>query len=226
MGGLRTRGTVMHSWTAPRSEIQYTGSPGRASLSLRVLVADDEHLVAAGVAASVAALGCHTIGPVSDGEAALELGRSSAPDMALLDVRMPRLDGLACAKALWNELGIPSVILTAYASDSYLESAQQTGVFGYLLKPVTTESLRAAIGVAWARAQAHRAQSERIMQLEGTLETRRIVEQAKWRLVQVRGVSEPDAHAMLQRTARSDRRRVVDVAVEVIENPDHPLLKG
>ena len=190
----------------------------------RVLVADDEHLVAIGIASSLNSLGIEVVGPVAEGKSAIEVGRSSQPDLALLDIRMPGLDGLKCAAALWTELEIPSIIVSAYSTQNYVDEAQQPGVFGYLLKPVTTESLKAAVSVGWSRACTQLWQSKRINQLEETLAVRKTVEMAKWRIIEARRVSEAEAHSLLQRSARNDRRRLVDVAAEVLAHQNHPLL--
>lgn len=178
-----------------------------------------------GVASSLTALGAAVVGPVADGKAAVELARVEHPDLALLDIRMPLVDGLACAATLWNELEIPSIILSAYSSQNYIDGAQQAGVFGYLLKPVTADSIRAAISVGWSRACAQAWQIKRINQLEQTLAVRRTVEMAKWKIIEARKVNEADAHAALQKAARNDRRRLVDVANEVLEQAEHPLLR-
>jgi response regulator NasT len=137
--------------------------------------------------------------------------------MALLDIRMPGLDGISAARTLWLEHIIPSVIISAYSDDSYLQQAQDTGVFGYLLKPASTENLRVTITIAWARALEHGLQSKRIAQLENSLVHRRLIEQAKWKLVQDLGIDEPEAHSRLQKLARNHRRRLVDVANDVLE---------
>lgn len=200
--------------------------PPKPTSPRRVLVADDEHLVALGVASSLSSIGCAVVGPVADGQAAIEVCRAEQPDMALLDIRMPLVDGLACASTLWKELEIPSVIISAYSTQNYIDEAQQAGVFGYLLKPVTTESLRAAVSIAWSRASAHIWQSKRITQLEESLAVRRTVEMAKWKLIEARKVSEPEAHAILQKAARNERRRLVDVAQEVLNATSHALLKA
>lgn len=183
----------------------------------RVLVADDEHLVSSGIAASLVTLGYQVVGPAPDGQAAVDLALREQPDLALLDIRMPVMDGLSAAAKLWMEHHIPSVIVSAYSSQNYLELAQDTGIFGYLLKPITTESLRVTLAVAWARAKNHSTQVSRITQLEGSLASRRTVEQAKWRLVESRHCSEADAHSALQRAARTSRRRLVDVAQDVLD---------
>ncbi len=184
-----------------------------------LLVADDEHLMATGLTTSLESLGYAVMGPVGDGEAAIELARAEAPDLALLDIRMPGLDGLSAAKCLWEELNIPSIIISAFSDKRYVEQAQEIGVFGYLLKPVSKENLRVTLAIAWARATSHEAQTRRIVQLEQSLGNRRIIEQAKWKLIQTRGMTEAEAHAELQKTARNNRRRLVDVAEEIITGP-------
>jgi response regulator NasT len=191
----------------------------------RIMVADDEHLVAMGIATSLKAVGFEVCGPATDGQAAIELARADQPDLALLDIRMPQKDGLACAAAIWNELEIPAIILSAYSSPQYVDEAQRIGVFGYLLKPITGEALRATINVAWSRAMMQIEQKCRIGQLEQTLAVRRTVELAKWRLIEHRRMTESEAHALLQRTARNERRRLADLADEILKRVDHPLLK-
>jgi AmiR/NasT family two-component response regulator len=183
----------------------------------RILVADDEHLMATGLATGLRSLDFTVVGPVSDGESACETCREADVDMALLDIRMPGMDGLTAAAQIWEERQIPSVIISAYSDDRYLARAQQIGVYGYLLKPVSTENLRVTISVAWSRAMAHSEQGKRVDQLQGLLANRRTIEQAKWILVQEKGMTEPDAHAYLQRMARDSRQRLVDVASTVLE---------
>lgn len=182
----------------------------------RILIADDEHLMATGLASSITSLGYTVVGPVSDGRAAIEVAKKDPPDLAVLDIRMPDVEGLDAAEVLWEELAIPSVIVSAFSDKRYIEHAQQIGVFGYLLKPVSTENLRVTLSIAWARATAQAVQRKRIDQLENTLTNRKIVEQAKWLLIEREQMSEPEAHARLQREARNNRRPLVEVAQEII----------
>lgn len=186
----------------------------------RVLVADDDHLIATGVVGTLRSLGHKVIGPASNGQAAVDLAREDRPDLAVLDVRMPGMTGLEAATILWNELAVPTVIVSAYSDEEYLSQAMETGVFGYLLKPVTSESLRVAISVAWGRAGKEGAHVARIEQLEQNLRNRQIVEQAKWKLVERLGVPEPEAHARMQRAARNTRQPLVRIAEMVIEGAD------
>lgn len=190
-------------------------------LPSRVLVAEDEHLIAAGLAAGLKSLGCTVLGPAVDAQSAIDLAIADPPDMALLDIRMPgSIDGLAAAHTLWEDHNIPSVIVTAFSDPQYIERAQQTGVFGYLLKPVSIDNLRTTLSVAWSRATSVHQSSMRITQLEQTIANRRIVEQAKWKLVERHGLSEADAHTRLQQYARDHRCKLIEVANEVIAGKD------
>jgi response regulator NasT len=194
--------------------------PARGKLPDRpatVLVADDEHLVASGVAAILTDLGYQVVGPACDGEEALRLCERARPDLALLDIRMPGLDGLS---AIFDRLGIPVMILSAYSDPEYVGSACRQGVFGYLLKPATHDQLRVAISIAWARFLDFAAQGAEIDNLRQRLENRKVVEQAKWVLVKRKGVEEPEAMRLLQRHARNNRRPIVEVARSILENED------
>lgn len=184
----------------------------------RVLVADDEHLVASGVAVNLRELGYEVIGPASDGEEALALCEQTRPDIALLDIRMPKKDGLAAAEAIFRRMGIPVMIFSAYSDPDYVASGNRVGVFGYLLKPVTQDQMRVGISVAWGRFLDYAGQHTEITTLKDRLEQRKIIEQAKWILVKRRNIEEPDAMRMLQRQARNNRRTLVDVAKAVLEN--------
>jgi AmiR/NasT family two-component response regulator len=185
-----------------------------------ILIADDEHLVASGLAASLRELGYTVIGPAADGEEAVGLCSSVKPDMALLDIRMPKRNGLDAAEVIFRQMHIPVVIFSAYSDKEYIDSSNEVGVFGYLLKPVTQDQLRVGISVAWGRFLDHISQSTEISHLKQRLESRKIVEQAKWVLVQKKNISEPDAMRLLQRQARNNRRTLVDVAKSLLENEE------
>lgn len=185
-----------------------------------LLIADDEHLVASGLAASLRELGYAVIGPAADGEEAIGLCSSVKPDLALLDIRMPKKDGLDAAEVIFRQMTIPVVIFSAYSDKEYIEAGNRVGVFGYLLKPVTQDQLRVGISVAWGRFLDHISQSTEISHLKQRLESRKIVEQAKWVLVQRKNISEPEAMRLLQRQARNNRRTLVDVAKSLLENEE------
>lgn len=190
----------------------------------RVLVADDEHLVATGIAANVTELGHTVVGVAGDGDHAVQIAREHKPDLALLDIRMPKLTGIDAAMLLYAELAVPSIIISAYSDQEYVGKihahGDAAGVFGYLLKPVSKDDLRVQIGIAQQRAAADVNHLARIKQLEANLANRRTVEQAKWILVEKKKCTEPQAHEMLQKIARDRRKPLLDIAQAVIAAGD------
>lgn len=184
----------------------------------RILVADDEHLVAEVISKSLGSLGYEVVGPAADGRQAIDLARRERPDMAILDIRMPEVDGLAAAEVLSQELNMAILMVTAYSDESYLHDTCQIGVHGYVLKPTSTEQLRVAITMAWARYQQHGSLHNEVVRLQNSLENRKLIEKAKWILVQQCNVSEADAHRRLQKQARDKRRTMAEVARSILES--------
>lgn len=192
----------------------------------RVLVADDKHTLAAGLAAALRDLGHEVVGQSPDGEDAIIKARDHKPDLALLDIRMPKVEGIEVALLIWAELRIPSVIISAFSDEDYLgrirSNGADSGVFGYLLKPVSQDELRVTIGVAMQQAALVKAQSGRISQLEQTLSNRKVNERAKWILVASLKITEAEAHEKLQRAARDRRKPLVEIAQAVIDTGKLP----
>lgn len=190
----------------------------------RVLIADDEHLVATGIAGSMTELGHKVVAIAPDGEMAVALGRQHKPDLAVLDIRMPKCTGVEVAMVLQQEMGIPSIIVSAYGDQEHIDRihgyGQSSGVYGFLLKPVSKEELRVAVGVAMQRSAVDMHNSLRIDQLGQNLHNRRTVEAAKWILVQKKGMTEPQAHEKMQKVARDKRKPLLEIAQMVIATGD------
>lgn len=184
----------------------------------KLLIADDEHLVASGLASNLEELGYTIVGPVSCGKDAIELCKVTAPDMALLDIRMSAMDGITAGEILFRKMGIPVVIFSAYSDTDYIDASNRVGVFGYLLKPVTQDQLRVGVSVAWGRYIDFMRQASQIDELKKRLEDRKTIEQAKWIIVKRRSISEPEAMKLLQRQARNNRRTLVDVCRAVLDS--------
>ncbi len=184
----------------------------------KILIADDEHLVASGLASNLKELGYLVIGPAADGDEAIELSEAMQPDIALLDIRMPKKDGLEAAEVLFQKMAIPVIIFSAYSDQEYVDAGTRVGVFGYMLKPVTLDQLRVNISVAWSRYLDAAEKNSEITVLKQRLEDRKLIEQAKWLIVEQKTISEPEAMKLLQRQARNNRRTLVDVAKSLIEN--------
>ena len=183
-----------------------------------VLIADDELLVAQGIMAVLQSIGYEVIGPYKNGEEAVQACKETPPDMALLDIQMPVMDGMKAAHIIFHELDIPVVMLTAYSDDTYLRNSHAAGVFGFLLKPASKEQLCAGLSVAWQRFLGHITQRSQIVDLKQRLEDRKLIEKAKWIIVQRKNVGEPDAMKMLQKQSRNSRKSLASVARAVVDS--------
>lgn len=198
-----------------RTNIEALGLPEHPA---RVLVVDDELLVAQGIMATLKALGFDIVGPCKNGEEAIANCREDKPDIVLMDIQMPVMNGMQAAQIIFPELDIPVVMLTAYSDDTYLRNCVAAGVFGFLLKPASAEQLSAGITVAWERFLDHVEQRSQIVDLKQRLDDRRLIEQAKWIIVKRKGISEPDAMKLLQKQSRSSRKTIAAVARAVIDS--------
>jgi response regulator NasT len=167
------------------------------------LVADDEAIIRLGLRTMLAGLG-HEALLASNGREALQLARTARPDLALLDIQMPLTDGLETARTLARKQPMPIVILTAFSQQSLLEQAAQLPIQGYLVKPVNERDLAAAIEIAVARFAEAQAAASEVARLRDDLETRKIVERAKGRLIQA-GMTEEEAYLAIQSRARQSR---------------------
>lgn len=185
-----------------------------------LLIAEDEHLVATDLAEQVGQLGIEVVGLAADGQRAMELAVEHQPQLALVDICMPNMDGLETAQRMYGELGIPVVIVSAYSDPDYIRAVTQTGVFAYLLKPVTQDDLRTSLGVAWSRFQTERQLSGEVAELKTALEDRKMIERAKGMAMDRLGLSENEAMRWLQKRSRDTRRRLPQVARAILDRDD------
>jgi len=183
-----------------------------------VLIADDELLVAQGIMTVLQSIGYEVLGPYKNGKEAVQACKETPPDIALLDIQMPAMDGMKAAHVIFHELNIPVVMLTAYSDDTYLKNSHAAGVFGFLLKPASKEQLCAGLSIAWQRFIDHMTQRSQIIDLKERLEDRKLIEKAKWIIVQRKKVSEPNAMKMLQKQSRNSRKSLASVARAVIDS--------
>jgi two-component system, response regulator PdtaR len=185
---------------------------------MRVLVAEDDPLIALALVERVRSLGHQPIGPARDGAEAVELARETAPDLYLFDIEMPRVDGLEAAANLAAEgLRRPVVIVTGIDDDTLIERSIATGVSAYLTKPIDTRELNAAISLAAARHAEFRQLETDVERAQQALEDRKLVERAKGLLMSALDLSEQDAFKRLQQTARERNLRLADVAARIVE---------
>jgi len=183
--------------------------------TLRILVADDEAIIRLGLRGMLAHIG-HEVVLAADGREALHIARTMRPDLALLDIRMPQVDGLDVVRALNQDRTMPIILLTAYSEYDLVAEAAELGVQNYLIKPVDERDLVAAIPIAVARFREGRAAQDRIAALQETLETRKLIDRAKGVLMQA-GVTEDQAYHTLQRRARDERLSMRQIAEDVLQ---------
>ena len=185
---------------------------------MKILVAEDEPLVALALIERVRSLGHEPVGPARDGAEAVELARSTSPDLYLFDIEMPHVDGLEAAAQLAAEgLRRPVVIVTGVEDDNLIERSIATGVSAYLTKPIETRELNAAIGLAAARHAEFQQLEADVERAQQALEDRKAVERAKGLLMSALNLSEQDAFKRLQQTARERNLRLADVAARIVE---------
>ena len=183
--------------------------------SKRILIAEDETLIRMDLAEMLRENGYEVVGEATNGEEAVALANELKPDLAILDVKMPKLDGITAAETIMKIS--PVLMLTAFSQKDLVERALDAGVMAYVVKPFTIDDLIPAIEIATARhAQMIALQSE-IADLTERLETRKLVDRAKGILMQAMKLSEPDAFKWIQRTAMDKRVSMKQVAEAVID---------
>jgi AmiR/NasT family two-component response regulator len=185
---------------------------------MRVLVAEDDPLIALGLCERLRSLGHEPIGPASDGAEAIELARTSLPDLYLFDIEMPNVDGLEAATRLAaDDLRRPVVVVTGVDDPSLVERSIASGVSAYLMKPLDSRELAAALQLAAARHLEFQALEAEVDRAQQALEDRKLVERAKGLLMSALNLSEQDAFRRLQLTARERNLRLADVAGRIVE---------
>ncbi|HSR29831.1 MAG TPA: response regulator [Anaerolineae bacterium] len=184
---------------------------------MRILIADDEALTRMGLRAMLQEMGHLLVGTAADGVTALQMARESKPDLAVLDIKMPGMDGLAVAKAIAEQCPLPVVMLTAYSERELVQRAAATEtVQAYLVKPIREEELAPAIELASARFSEWQALQQEAADRHEALATREIVDQAKGLLMKRDGLTEGEAFLEIQHRARRHRRSMRRVAEEIL----------
>jgi AmiR/NasT family two-component response regulator len=187
----------------------------------RVLLAEDEALIRLDLKEMLEESGYTVVGEAPDGEAAIELARTLEPDVAILDVKMPVLDGISAAERITADGGCAVVMLTAFSQRELVERAVDAGAMAYLVKPFARSDLLPAIEVAVSRHQQLRALTEEVHDLADRLETRKLVDRAKGMLQTAGGMTEPEAFRWIQKTSM-DRRTTMRAVAQAVIDGDGP----
>ncbi len=189
---------------------------------LRVLVVEDEALIRMDLVEMLGEEGYAVAGEAADGEQAVALARELAPDLVIMDVKMPKVDGITAASQIVEERIAPVVMLTAFSQRDLIERARDAGAMAYLVKPFARHELVPAIELAVSRFAEKRALEDEVLTLTERLETRKVVDRAKGLLMSRQGMSEPDAFRWIQRTAMDRRTTMKAVAEAVVDGLNPP----
>jgi response regulator NasT len=187
---------------------------------MRILIAEDETLIRLDLRELLERHGFDVCAEARDGSEAVELARSEHPDLAVLDVKMPEMDGIEAARKILDERPIPIVMLTAYGQDELVSRAVEAGVFGYLVKPFRETDLLPAIAAARARHEELLALREEVESLSEALAARKSIERAKGLLMEKERIAEADAFARLRRASQLSGRPMKVVADAIIATFD------
>lgn len=180
--------------------------------ALTVLVAEDEALIRMDLVETLRDLGFQVVAAVGDGRSAVALASQHRPQVALLDIKMPDMDGLAAATEIIGLKSTAVVMLTAFSQPELIQRAVAAGAMGYLVKPFKPEELRATLTVAWQRYSQLREEQQRTRDLEQTLAERKTIERARGVVQDRLGISEQEAYTWLRRAAMDQRLPLIDVA--------------
>ena len=195
-------------------------------MAVRVVIAEDEAIIRLDLREILEEQGYEVVGETGRGDEAVALVRDRQPDLAILDIRMPGIDGLAAARQISEDGRCAVLILTAFSQRNLIEEARDAGALAYLIKPFTQAELVPAIEVALGRFREMRAIKEANSTLEEQLATRRVVDRAKGILMDDHGLKESEAFDFIQKTAMRDRRKMRDVAQDVIDGGLRPPATG
>ncbi len=182
----------------------------------RVVIADDESVIRTDLREMLSNLNYLVVGEAGDGQSAVNTARELKPDVVIMDIKMPDLDGIEAAKILTQEQIAPVLLLTAYSQRDLVDRAKEAGVVGYLVKPFREQEILPAIEIALARFQEFRELKKETADLQETLETRKVVDRAKGILMDQQGMTEQEAFRKIQKTSMNSRKPMKEVAEAII----------
>jgi response regulator NasT len=193
-------------------------------MPLRVVIAEDEAIIRMDLRETLEEEGYEVIGETGRGDQAIELVRGLQPDLAILDIKMPGMDGLEAARIINGEKICGVLMLTAFSQREVVEQARDAGALAFLVKPFQKSDLIPAIEVAMGRFRELRSLTGEIDALGEQLESRKVIDRAKGLLMDELGMSETDAFGFIQRTAMSERTRMRDVADRILDGSLRPAV--
>lgn len=186
--------------------------------TLRIVVADNESIIRMDLKEILEEAGHTVVGEATDGVKAVELARKCHPDLVIMDIKMPEMDGITAAKIISNEKLAPVLLLTAFSQKEIVEKAKDSGVLAYLVKPVKEANLFPAIEIALSRFKEFAELERELEEVKNSLETRKILDRAKGILMDAYSLSETEAYRRIQQYSMSKRKSIRDVAAAIVES--------
>ncbi len=189
------------------------------NMDFKIVIADDEPITRMDIREILTHAGYNVVGEASDGFDAVELCRKENPDMVLLDIKMPLLDGLKAARIIHEEhLADAILLITAYSGKEFVDQAKETGVVGYVVKPIREESLIPMVEIGIAKGKEMAKMSQEVSKTKQRLEDRALIEKAKGLLMRQKNLSEDEAFKMIRKIGMDKRRPMRDIAKIILLN--------
>ena len=184
--------------------------------SLRIVIADNESLIRLDIREMLEDAGHEVVGEAVNGRRAVELTRQHRPDLVLMDIKMPEMDGITAAGKIYADKIAPVILLTAFSQPDIVDKAKDSGVLGYLVKPVQESQLFPAIEIALSRWQEMQGLEDELEKLKDSLETRKMVDRAKGIIMAAHKLGEQEAYRRMQQYAMQKRVSIKEVAQSII----------
>ena len=185
--------------------------------NLKVVIAEDEILILMGLKSNLENLGCVVVGEATNGKELIDIVLERKPDLIIADINLPILDGLEALEIINQKMDVPSLIVSGYDDEELIQRAKETGVLGYLIKPIDESDLKVAIEIAISRFEEIKNLKKELENTKEALESRKIIEKAKGIVMERMQLKEDEAMKFLQKKSRNSNKKLIDVANEIIE---------
>ncbi|WP_110955953.1 ANTAR domain-containing response regulator [Anaerosinus massiliensis] len=186
--------------------------------ALRIVIADNESIIRMDLKELLEEAGHEVVGEATDGVKAIDLTRKFKPDLVIMDIKMPEMDGIAAAKVISNDKIAPVLLLTAFSQKEIVDKAKDSGVLAYLVKPVKESNLFPAIEIALSRFQEIMELEHELDNVKNSLEMRKILDRAKGILMDAYGLNESEAYRRIQQYSMAKRKTIKEVAQAIIDS--------
>lgn len=186
--------------------------------ALKIVIADNESIIRMDLKEILEEAGHEVVGEATDGVKAIELTRKFKPDLVIMDIKMPEMDGIAAAKAISNDKIAPVLLLTAFSQKEIVDKAKDSGVLAYLVKPVKESNLFPAMEIAMSRFEEIKQLEHELDDVKNSLEMRKILDRAKGILMDAYGLNESEAYRRIQQYSMAKRKTIKEVAQAIIDS--------